>query len=196
MRNAWIPAATILALLVAFRILGATFATALPNFQPLPAFLLCSLVFFRGRKARLLTLAVVAAWILSNPIASALQGYPIATAPVITAFLAVLATGLLVLPLRGNPRPLAVLGAGLGAAVLFHLLTGIAGWIFDPRYARTALGLHQSLWSGLPSDVLPSWAFLRNLAAANLLFTALFLLAQHRLQPAPAAAHSLQKSGT
>lgn len=188
MRSHWLAIVVLALLLVGFRVLGAAFPMDLPNFQPLPAFLLCSLAFFRGPWSWTLAIAVIAAWIISNPIASALQGHGIATAPVITAFLAVLVTGLLVLPLRGNPRPLAMLGAGLGAAILFHLITGIAGWIFDPRYAKTGLGLYQCLGTGLPSDVLPSWVFLRNLAGANLLFTALFLAALPVWKPAESPA--------
>jgi hypothetical protein len=55
-------------------------------------------------------------------------------------------------------------------------------------YPKTIEGLWQSVWSG-PIGYGPSWIFLRNLAAANLIFTAVFLLARVRL-PKPQTAVS------
>ncbi len=181
----------LLALLVGFRALGAAFSQQLPNFQPLPALFLCSLVFLRGTKAWALP---VIAWLISNPLASALQGYPpfAAGGGVIVAFLALLLTGALALPFRKSPSAALLLGGGLIAAGIFHLVTNAAVWLADPLYAKSAGGLWQAVWSGRPTDPMPSWVFLRNLAGANLLFTALFLLARpswHRAsQPAPALA--------
>lgn len=186
MRTPWIPILVMVGLLVAFRVVGSLFPYDLPNFQPLPAFLLCSLIAFKGPKGWLFPLAIIAAWLLSNPIASWLQdGQAFAQpGPVITAFLAMVAIGLLALPLRGKAQPFTLLAAGLGAALAFHAITGIAAWLADPRYLKTLTGLQQALWTGLPSDALPSWVFLRNLAAANLTFTALFLAAAPSWKPA------------
>ena len=193
MQRPWIPALVLVVLLVGFRALGAAFSHDLPNFQPLPALFLCSIVFLRGTKAWALP---VAAWLISNPIASALQGYaPFeAWGGVVVAFLALLATGALALPLRKVPSPALMLAGGLVAGVLFHLMTNTAAWIADPTYAKSLEGLWQALWSGRPGDPMPTWVFLRNLAAANLLFTALFLLARRSWlpaeKPAPALAHT------
>ena len=193
MQRPWIPALVLVVLLVGFRALGAAFSHDLPNFQPLPALFLCSIVFLRGTKAWALP---VAAWLISNPIASALQGYaPFeAWGGVVVAFLALLATGALALPLRKVPSPALMLAGGLVAGVLFHLVTNTAAWIADPTYAKSLEGLWQALWSGRPADPMPTWIFLRNLAAANLLFTALFLLARRSWlpaeKPAPALAHT------
>ena len=193
MQRPWIPALVLVVLLVGFRALGAAFSHDLPNFQPLPALFLCSIVFLRGTKAWALP---VAAWLISNPIASALQGYaPFeAWGGVVVAFLALLATGALALPLRKVPSPALMLAGGLVAGVLFHLMTNTAAWIADPTYAKSLEGLWQALWSGRPADPMPTWIFLRNLAAANLLFTALFLLARRSWlpaeKPAPALAHT------
>jgi len=63
----------------------------------------------------------------------------------------------------------------VAAALMFHLITNGAAWIGDPRYAKTPDGLIQSLWTGPAGSALPSWVFLRNMMAANLLFTAIFL---------------------
>ena len=67
----------------------------------------------------------------------------------------------------------------------FHVITCGGAWLTDPLYAKTLEGLYQSVWTGPVIDgqpsALPSWVFLRNLTAANVLFTGLFLLAQVRL---------------
>ena len=183
MRSSWITGLTLLTLLVAFRCLGAIFSDQLPNFSPLAAFFLCSVVFFRGKQAWLLPLA---AWLLSNPIATMIQGYnPFIDWPsVLTAFVTLLALGFLALPMRKHATAPKLLVAGLLAAVLFHLVTGVAAWIAYPAYAKDLTGLYQSLWSGPFGAEIPSWAFLRNLAVANFIFTGLFLVARHHWLPA------------
>ena len=75
----------------------------------------------------------------------------------------------------------------MAAALTFHLITNGAAWLGDPRYAKTLTGLAQSFWTGAPGDVLPSWVFLRNLTAANVLFTGLFLASRLSLPKASAA---------
>ena len=193
MQRPWIPVLVLVALLVGFRALGAAFSHDLPNFQPHSALFLCSIVFLRGTKAWALPLA---AWLISNPIASALQGYnPFeAGGGVVVAFLALLATGGLAMQMRKIPSPALMLAGGLLAALFFHLVTNTAIWFADPTYAKSGAGLWQALWSGRPSDAMPTWIFLRNLAAANVLFTALFLLARRSWSPAaesaPALAHT------
>jgi hypothetical protein len=183
----------LLALLVGFRALGAAYSHELPNFQPLPALFLCSIVFLRGTKAWALP---VIAWLISSPITSALQGHdPLdAGGGVIVAFLALLLTGALALPLRKSASPTLLLGGGLIAAGVFHLVTNTAVWLADPLYAKSAGGLWQALWSGRPTDPMPSWIFLRNLAGANLLFTALFLLARPSWSRATGATPALAQT--
>lgn len=193
MQRPWLTALFLLALLVGFRALGAAFSHQLPNFQPLPALFLCSIVFLRGTKAWALP---VVAWLVSNPLASILQGYnPFESGGgVIVAFLALLLTGAMALPFRKSPSTALLLGGGLVAALVFHLVTNTAVWLAEPLYAKSAGGLWQALWSGRPTDPMPSWVFLRNLAGANLLFTALFLLARpswsRSAEPAPALAQT------
>jgi hypothetical protein len=193
MQRPSIPALVLLVLLVAFRCIGAAFSHELPNFQPLPALFLCSIVCLRGTKAWALP---VAAWLISNPLASVLQGYnPFESGGgVLVAFLALLLTGAMALPLRKSPSPALLLGGGVVAALVFHLLTNTAVWLADPTYPRSAEGLWQSLWSGRPIDLMPSWIFLRNLTAANLLFTALFLLARRSWAPAEKTTPALART--
>ncbi|WP_265594566.1 DUF6580 family putative transport protein [Haloferula sp. BvORR071] len=194
MQRPWIPALVLLALLIAFRALGAQFSQELPNFQPLPALMLCSFVFFRGAKAWALP---VAGWLISNPIASMLQGYPAFSSGGGTtlAFLSILAIAALAAgPLRKNSSPALLLGAGVLSALLFHGVTNTFIWAVDPTYAKTAEGLWQSLWTGRPTDLMPSWIFLRNLTAANLLFTALFLVSRRSWEPAEKSAPALAQT--
>lgn len=73
----------------------------------------------------------------------------------------------------------------IGAALVFHLITNGVAWLADPRYAKSLTGLWQSTWAGAPGDILPSWVFLRNLAAANVLFTGLVLLARFKIPAWP-----------
>lgn len=195
MRSAWIPAALILVLLIAFRALGAAITESLPNFSPLVAIFLCSVVCLRGAIAWLLPLG---AWVLGNPIANLVQGYPAFAqpGPVFTALFTLVALGLAAVWMRRHPTAPVLLGSSLLAALLFHLVTSVAAWLTYPPYAAGAEGLWQAIWTGPPGAAIPSWAFLRNLAAANLLFTAVFLLAQHKLHARPATSPVLSQPGT
>jgi len=163
-----------LLLLIGFRLLSAAGDWA--NFSPLPAVFLCSIVFLRGTQAWVLP---IAAWLLSNPIASLIQGSNPFTesGAVLTAFITLVAIGALALPLRKHPRLLPMLGAGIAAALLFHLVTGVAAWLSYPLYPKTLVGLEQSLWSGPVNSPIPSWVFLRNMICSNLLFTLAFAAA-------------------
>jgi hypothetical protein len=76
--------------------------------------------------------------------------------------------------------PTLLLGSAV-SALAFHLITCGAAWITDPLYAKNLEGLYQSIWAGPLGSKIPSWVFLRNLTAANLLFTAIFAVAQVRL---------------
>lgn len=191
MQRPWIPALVLLVLLVAFRCLGAAYPVELANFQPLSALLLCSVVFLRGSRAWSVP---VAAWLISYPVASLLQGY----SPFeylqgsIVAFATLLLTGLLALPLRRSATPALTLASAVFAALLFHGVTNTAEWLSQPMYAKTSEGFLQALWTGLPNAPLPTWAFLRNMVVANLVFTGLFLLARRQWEPAasPALAHT------
>jgi len=78
-------------------------------------------------------------------------------------------------------RAITLLGGAVAAALVFHLMTNGAAWIASPLYPKSPLGLWQSLWAGPVGSPVPSWVFLRNLMAANLIFTAVLLLARFPL---------------
>lgn len=181
MRRSWIAAALLVALLVVFRLISAS--GYLPNFSPLPALLLCSLVFFRGAKAWLLPLG---AWALTDPLVSLVQRYPIVGGHHVGIALGLVGAVALGFWLRRHTGTLAMLGGSLAAAVLFYFFSNTVAFLFDPLYAKNAGGFVQAQWTG-PAGFGPTWLFLRNLAVANLLFTGVFLVARHSWAPATAA---------
>ncbi len=177
MRQSWIAALLLVALLVGFRFISA--AGTLPNFSPLPALLLCSLVFFRGAKAWLLPLG---AWALTDPLVSLVQGYDVVGPHHLSLLVGLSASVGLGLFLRRHPGALPVLGGSLAAAGLFYFLTNTVSFLGDPLYAKNLTGFIQAQWTG-PESLGPTWPFLRNLVAANLLFSALFLAARRSWTP-------------
>lgn len=182
MRASWISIAVLVALLIAFRCLGAAFSDELPNFSPLPALFLCCLACFRGSKAWLVPLG---AWILTDPIVSLLQGYPVLGWHHLGVAVGLAAAAGLGFALRGKYSTAGLLGGSLLAAVAFYFLTNTLAFTVSPLYPKTLEGFLQAQWTG-PAGYGPTWIFLRNLAGANLLFTGLFLLARAGL-PEPAA---------
>lgn len=183
----WLPAILLVALLAAFRILGSAFPEILPNLQPLPALLLCSVIFLKGTQRWILPAAV---WLLTDPISSALQGYPLIGwhhAGIAAGLAATIGIALIV---RRTPRAVPVLLSSAAAALAFYFLSNTVSFATDALYPKTPAGFVQAQWTG-PIGFGPTWIFLRNLLAANVLFTGLFLLARHTLpatiaKPAPA----------
>jgi hypothetical protein len=171
-------AALMVVLLIAFRLLGAV--GDLPNFSPLPALLLCSVVFLPGRRAWLLPLG---AWALTDPLVSLLQGHAPLGSHHASLLLGLAATFALATLLRKKPATWPMLGGAVAAALVFYLLTNTVSFLADPLYPKTATGFIQAQWTG-PAGFGPTWLFLRNAVAANLLFTALFLAAHRSWLPA------------
>ena len=167
----WHLPALLILLTAGFRLLGSYGSTQWANFQPLAALFFCSAAFAKpGWKAFALPALIwfatyfAPAWFHApgsedvwNP------GILITT---LSAFGLTYAIGA---AFRKHPA-FALLGA-ITAALVFHTVTCGAAWFADPRYAKTLTGFWQSFWTGLPGDPFPSWLFLRNLLAANLLFT-------------------------
>ncbi|MBK1882328.1 hypothetical protein JIN85_07875 [Luteolibacter pohnpeiensis] len=178
----WLPATLIVALLIGFRTLGSCFPEALPNLQPLPALLLCSLVFLHGVQKWLLPLVV---WIITDPVTSLVQGYSPFGLHNISLVLGILIVLGVSTWNRRHPSTLATLGSAAVCAVAFHVLTGLVSFAFDPLYVKNWDGLLQSQWTS-PPGYGPTWMFLRNLLVANLAFSGLFLAARSSLlKPSP-----------
>lgn len=182
--NRYLPLCLIAGLVVAFRLLGAALPANQPNFQPLAALFFCGALLAPGWRGFAIPLAI---WAITYPFAIGPVANPAIFATTLGAFAATFGLGKL-LSQRGYT---ALIAGSLAAAVLFHLITNTAAWLGDPMYAKNLNGLWQSLWTGPAGSPLPSWLFLRNFAAANLLFTILFVGAQCRV-PGIAAGNPLR----
>lgn len=172
--NRYLPLGLIIGLLIAFRILGSVLPSTQPNFQPLVALFFCGALLAGGWRGFAIPFGI---WAVTYPLA---QGPVWDPAIFVTTLVALSATFFLgrMLSNRGFP---ALLAGSILAAVVFHLITNVAAWMGDPTYQKSLTGLWQSLWTGPPGSPLPSWVFLRNLVAANLLFTGIFAGAQLHL---------------
>lgn len=177
--NRILPVVLVVGLLIAFRAIGALFPDQLPNFQPLAAVFFCGALLARSWKGFAIPAGV---WLVTYPLGIGHTGSFSVFAVTLISFGLIFLLGQQ-LAKRGM---MTMLFGSLAAAALFHTITCGVAWAVDPRYPTTAAGLWQSLWRGAPTDLLPSWVFLRNLAAANFLFTAVFLAARLRL-PAQSA---------
>lgn len=161
-------------LLIAFRVIGAAYPMTLPNFQPLAALFFCGSLIAPSWRGFALPLAI---WILTFPLGS---GHPDGPSLFLTTLAALILTFFLGKSLSKKSWGSMLLGS-VAATLVFHLITSCTAWLADPRYATSLVGLWQSLWTGAPGDVLPSWIFLRNLGVANLIFTGAHLLAMLRV---------------
>ena len=189
MNRSILPLLILALMAIAFRLVGAFFPTDFPNFQPLPALLLCSIVFLKGPARWLLPLGI---WILTDPFVSLLQGYPVVGPHHLSLALGLGAVvALAMLARRSSRSALPMLLTTAAGAVAFFFLTNLVSFLMDPIYPKSWAGFMQAQWTGPAGALLPTWVFLRNLLAANLLFTGLFLLGNripsHREAPATAA---------
>ncbi len=181
----WLPTALLVLLLVGFRILGAAMPETLPNFQPLPAILLCGIVFLNGSQKWLIPLA---AWLVTDPLTSLLQNHAVTGWHHLEIGLGLGATALIARQVRNSYSLGKLLGAAALSAFAFYFLCNLVSFVVDPLYAKNLTGFLQAQWTG-PVTNGPTWPFLRNLLAANLLFTSLFVLARKAL-PAGQSVHS------
>ena len=183
--NRLLPTALIIILLVAFRIAGSVFPESIPNFQPLAALFFCGALIGNGWRAWAIPLA---AWTITYPAPAMIQGNAgyITAGVLLTTALAFAATFFIGKKLSGAGFA-TLLGGSVAAALTFHLITNGAAWIASPLYPKSPAGLWQSLWVGPAGSAIPSWVFLRNMACANLLFTAIFLSARFALPQASPA---------
>lgn len=170
----WLPALLLTVLLAGFRVLGSAFPETLPNVQPLPALFLCSLVFLKGPQRWLLPLGV---WLVTDPVASLLQDHPLLGWHHLGIFAGLAATaGIAIYIRRFANVPCTLIAAAL-AAIAFYFSANTLSFVADALYPKTLEGFIQAQWTG-PVGFGPTWIFLRNLLAANVLFTGLFLAAR------------------
>ena len=177
--NRLLPMALIVLLLVIFRVIGSAFPESIPNFQPLAALFFCGAMMIKGWKGWVIPLV---AWLVTYPAPAILSGN---ASYLSVGGIAITALAFAITYFIGkslSERSVGVLLVGsIVAAISFHLVTNGAAWMSSPLYPKTGAGLWQSLWTGPLFSAIPSWVFLRNMVAANLLFTAIFLSARFAL---------------
>ncbi len=170
----YLPLCLIVGLIIAFRVLGSVLPESQPNFQPLAALFFCGALLAPGWRGFAIPLGV---WAVTFPLGVGHTANPMDFASTSLALLAIFFIGK---ALAHRSLPTLLLGSA-ASALAFHLITCGAAWITDPLYAKNLEGLYQSVWGGPIGSPIPSWVFLRNLTAANVLFTAVFAIAQLRL---------------
>ena len=168
-----LPVILLSLIVIAFRVLGAMFPDTLPNFQPLPALILCSFIFLKGTQRWILPLCL---WLLTDPLVSLLQGYPVFGPHHVGILLGLASVVAISRLFKSDSHSGQILLGSLSAAVSFYLLTNTLSFLTLPLYPKTLAGFVQAQWTG-PAGFAPTWLFLRNLVGANLLFTVLFLVA-------------------
>lgn len=174
--NRLLPLALIVCLLIVFRIIGSLFPETVPNFQPLAALFFCGACMLKGFRAWAIPLG---AWLLTYPAPAFIQGNAdwMGFGILFTTAIGFAATFFIGKSLNGRNTAILLLGS-VGAAVAFHFITNGAAWAFGTLYPKSLAGFWQSLW-GIPAGgTIPNWVFLRNMTAANLLFTTIFLSAR------------------
>ncbi len=170
----YLPSALLIGLLIIFRIVSGMMPENQPNFQPLVALFFCGALVSQGWRGFAIPFGI---WAVT---------YPFAIGPVtevsifLTTLLALTATYFIGKALSSRGVSALLLGS-LISAITFHLITNGVAWLGDPMYAKTTNGLIQSLWTGPAGSKIPSWVFLRNFAAANVLFTGIFVCARLRM---------------
>jgi hypothetical protein len=170
----YIPLCLIVGLIIAFRVLGSALPESQPNFQPLAALFFCGTLLAPGWRGFAIPLGV---WAITFPLGVGHTANPFDFAITGLALFTIFFIGK---SLSKQNLPILLLGSA-ASALAFHLITCGAAWITDPLYAKNLEGLYQSVWAGPLGSKIPSWVFLRNLTAANVLFTAIFAIAQVRL---------------
>lgn len=170
-KRSHLPLLVLVLIMIGFRYLGAKFPEVLPNFNPLPALLLCSLVFLKGAQRWALPLSI---WILTDPVASLAQGSTVFGWHHLSIAAGLASVVIIALALKGRGLGTLFLGTAV-SALSFYFLTNCFSFLTLPIYPKTLEGFIQAQWTG-PVGLGPTWIFLRNLLAANLLFTSLFVL--------------------
>ena len=148
-----LPVIVFTLILISARIIGALNPESFGNLQPFGALFFCGMALFGMRGVILASVA----WVLSYPITSIIQGYPVGMEIIVPVIGFAAMVGLA--RLFQNSSPLRTFAGSLLAAVSFYLITNTLSWAFDPLYAPKSLAtLGQALWTGLPGYA-PTWLF-------------------------------------
>ena len=180
----------LIAFLLLFRIAGAQLGWM--NFSPLPAILLLSVVCLKGHDRWLVPGLT---WLISDPLVNQIQGAPLFSWDHLGLLLGVVSMLSIVPWVQRNFSPSKGLVGCLAAAAIFYFVTNTVSFFSLPDfYPRSIDGLIQAQWTG-PMGLGPTWIFLRNSCAANILFGAIFLLAIRPFSAYFAVLHSARTQG-
>jgi len=181
----WFPFLALLLLLTAFRLIGAWQGWV--NVSPLPAFFLMSMACLSGRDRWLLPLA---AWAISDMLVNVVHGESFWSLHQSGLYVGIAASVLIAPWVKSALSWHRALLGTVAVAVLFYFVTNTISFFgLSDLYQRSWQGFIQAQWTG-PLGYGPTWIFLRNAVASNLLFTTFFLLALRPLSaylPAPTA---------
>ncbi len=165
-----------------FRVVRLDFFPALQNFAPLMAIACCGALLLPGWLA---LAAPLGALIVSDILLNLHYGasvFSLEELPRYFCFAMGVGSGLLARRLKGAALPL--LGVVAANTIFFYLFTNTFSWLGNAAYAKSAAGLLQALTVGIPGWP-PTWTFLRNSLASDLLFAGLFLATVHLVSRAP-----------
>ncbi len=180
----------LVAFLLVFRVVGAQLGWM--NFSPLPAVLLLSIVCLKGNDRWLVP---GLAWLISDPLVNQIQGASLLTWDHLGLLLGVLSMLAIVPWMQRNFSPSKGIVGCLIAAMIFYVVTNtVAFFSLADLYPRSFIGFVQAQWTG-PEGLGPTWVFLRNSCAANILFGSIFLLAIRPFSPYFAVLHSARSQG-
>ena len=159
-----------------FRVVRLEFFPELQNFAPLMAIACCGALLLPGWLALAAPLgALIVSDILLNLHYHA-SVFSLEELPRYFCFALGVASGLFARRFRGAPLP--VLGTVAANSIFFYLFTNTFSWLGNAAYPKTAAGLLQALTVGVPGWP-PTWTFLRNSLASDLIFAGVFLVALH-----------------
>jgi hypothetical protein len=153
------------------------------NFSPLAAIFLCTGIFFPRKLYVLLPLVGL---FVSDLCLNAHYHAPLLDARMLPGYFAFGLTFVIGLWIRKQPSHpwLFALGGAIAGSLLFYWITNSVDWCLDPGtpipvtpYPKTFAGYIQALTVGHPGFP-PTILFLQNSLISNILYTALFLLAQ------------------
>jgi len=169
----YLPLILICSVLVVFRVVEC-FQGGVPiNCAPIAALFVAS---FFLQKLRGVAVASII-WLLSYPFLSLLQGHSF-TDGLFSSILGLAAVvGVAVMTKKSGfgSKSAIFLGSILGV-IAFYLVTNCVSWLGMPIYERSLTGFVQAQWTGHPSFLMPTWAFLRNSLIGNSIFAGLIVL--------------------
>jgi hypothetical protein len=164
---------------VFFRVIRVDLAPdALPNFSPLMASALCGAVFIPGWLGLVVP---VLALLVSDALLNAHYGVPMISGQLawtLPCYLIAVGIGGLLRSRDAGLWP--ILGGTLLSSLIFFAVTNTGSWLGLAAYPQNLAGWVQALTTGLPGYP-PTWSFLRNSLAGDLLFAAFFVAMERTL---------------